>query len=73
MALKSLGMTPKHGEVVKDIDSGFTIAWDTTRVDKALLGKMSSVVSQQSSALNKIIADNAVKSVARSRARQGSA
>jgi hypothetical protein len=55
-------MSPKHGEVVKDIGNGFTIAWDTTWVDKALLGKMESLVSKQSSALNEIIAANAVKS-----------
>jgi hypothetical protein len=48
-------MAPQHGEIVKDIGDGFSIAWDTTRVDKAKLATVQALARELSAELGRII------------------
>jgi hypothetical protein len=48
-------VTPQHDEIIKDIGGGFSIAWDTTRVDKVKLAKMRALARERAAELGKII------------------
>jgi hypothetical protein len=48
-------MTPQHDEIVKQLEGGFSIAWDTTRVDKAKLEEVRGVAREQAAQLGEII------------------
>jgi hypothetical protein len=48
-------MAYEHDEIVRPIGDGFSIKWDTTRVDKALEAKVDAFVREQAAEFRKIV------------------
>jgi hypothetical protein len=48
------GMTPQHDEILKRLDDGLVVAWDTTRIGPAKLREMRIVGAQQAAELGRI-------------------
>ncbi len=48
-------MAYEHDEIKRPIGEGFSIAWDTTRVDKALEAKVRAFVREQAAEFRKIV------------------
>jgi hypothetical protein len=48
-------MAPQHDEILKRLDDGLVVAWDTTRVDRAKLKEARTVGLEQAAALGRII------------------
>jgi hypothetical protein len=53
-------MAPRHDEIVKQIDDGFAIAWDTTERDAERIADVSKVVEERSDKLGRIIGTGTV-------------
>jgi len=47
-------VTPQHDEIIKHLDDGFTVAWDTTRRDPATIRAVRKVARAQSALLGEI-------------------
>jgi hypothetical protein len=47
-------MAPRHDEIVKHLDDGFAIAWDTTRTDAERVKEVRKVVKERSAQLGEI-------------------
>jgi hypothetical protein len=47
-------MAPRHDEIVKRLDDGFTVAWDTTKRDTTKAKDVGRVVAERSKQLGKI-------------------
>lgn len=52
-------MTPRHDEIVKHLDDGFAVAWDTTKRDAAKTKDVRKVVEERSNQLGKILGTTA--------------
>ena len=48
-------MAPRHDEIVKHLDDGFAVAWDTTKRDAAKAKDVRRVVEERSNQLGKIL------------------
>lgn len=48
-------MAPQHDEIVKHLDDGFSIVWDTTKTDPAKRKAALKVAAERSDALAQII------------------
>jgi hypothetical protein len=48
-------MAYEHDEIVRPIGNGFSIKWDTTRVDEALEAKVCAFVREQAAEFHKIV------------------
>lgn len=48
-------MAPQHDEIVKQLDDGFSIAWDTTKRDPATTKRVKRVVAQRAAELSRIL------------------
>jgi hypothetical protein len=47
-------MAPQHDEIVKHLEDGFTVAWDTTKRDAAIMKEVRKVVAERSTVLAEI-------------------
>ncbi len=54
-------MDPKHDQIVKPIDDGYSLVWDTNQVDRGLLEKVAEVSSRQAGILGEIIEGSEVE------------
>jgi hypothetical protein len=48
-------MAPQHDEILKRLDDGLVVAWDTTRVDRIKLEEIRTVGARQAAELGRII------------------
>jgi hypothetical protein len=48
-------MAPERDEIVKHLDDGFSVAWDTTRLDKGKLQKVDAVGQTRAAELGRIV------------------
>ena len=50
-------MAPKHDEIVKSLGDGWSMAWDTNKIDRETHKAMDRVVQENADSLWEIIAD----------------
>lgn len=50
-------MAPQHDEIVKQLDNGMLIAWDTTKVDRRRLKEVRILADEQAARLGEIIGE----------------
>lgn len=51
-------MAPKHDQIIKQLDGGWSVVWDTTKIDPATRHAIDEVAKTNANALKAILADS---------------